>query len=221
MDLDEAMRTTFAARQYTGDPLPDALLYRILDAARFAPSGGNRQGTRVILIRDRDTRAEIARLAEPAAKRYLAQLEAGEAPWNTVEPSALTPEQIAATPVPGWLLAPYTEAEVLLVFVVDLHTLAAMDLELDRIGLIGGASVYPLVWNVLLGARAAGFGGTITTLPAAQEPALQQLLHIPQHYAVCALVPLGKPVRQLTRLKRLPVERLAMRETFDGPAFTG
>jgi nitroreductase len=73
MDLDEAMRTTFAARQYTGDPLPDALLYRILDAARFAPSGGNRQGTRVILIRDRDTRAEIARLAEPAAKRYLAQ----------------------------------------------------------------------------------------------------------------------------------------------------
>ena len=51
MDLDQAMRTTFAARQYTGDPLPDALLYRILDAARFAPSGGNRQGTRVILIR--------------------------------------------------------------------------------------------------------------------------------------------------------------------------
>ena len=65
MDLDQAMRTTFAARQYTGDPLPDALLYRILDAARFAPSGGNRQGTRVILIRDHHTRAEIARLAEP------------------------------------------------------------------------------------------------------------------------------------------------------------
>lgn len=221
MDLDQAMRTTFAARQYTGDPLPDALLYRILDAARFAPSGGNRQGTRVILIRDHHTRAEIARLAEPAARRYLAQLEAGEAPWNTVVPSAVTPEQVAATPVPGWLLAPYTEAEVLLVFVVDLHTLAAMDQELDRIGLIGGASVYPFVWNVLLGARAAGFGGTITTLPAAQEPALQQLLHIPKHHAVCALVPLGKPVRQLTRLKRLPVERLAMRETFDGPAFTG
>lgn len=221
MDLDQAMRTTFAARQYTGDPLPDALLYRILDAARFAPSGGNRQGTRVILIRNRNTRAEIARLAEPAAKRYLAQLDAGEAPWNTVVPSALSPEQIAATPVPGWLLAPYTEAEVLLVFVVDLHTLAAMDQELDRIGLIGGASVYPFVWNVLLGARAAGFGGTITTLPAAQEPALQRLLRIPQHHAVCALVPLGKPVRQLTRLKRLSVEQLAMRETFDGPAFTG
>jgi len=48
MDLHEAMRTTFAARDFTSDPVPDAALFRILDAARFAPSGGNRQGWRVI-----------------------------------------------------------------------------------------------------------------------------------------------------------------------------
>ncbi|TAL03043.1 MAG: nitroreductase, partial [Porticoccaceae bacterium] len=67
MELDEVMRTTFAAREYTGEPLPDAVLYRILDNARFAPSGGNRQGNRVIIVKSQATRAALARLAEPAA----------------------------------------------------------------------------------------------------------------------------------------------------------
>ena len=52
MDLNESMRTTSAARQYTGEPLPDAVLHEILEHARFAPSGGNRQGNRVIVVRD-------------------------------------------------------------------------------------------------------------------------------------------------------------------------
>ena len=54
------MRTTAAVREYTGDPLPDDVLERILDNARFAPSGGNRQGARVIVIRDRATREALA-----------------------------------------------------------------------------------------------------------------------------------------------------------------
>lgn len=73
----------------------------------------------------------------------------------------------------------------------------------------------------MLGARNAGFGGTITTLPAAQEPEVQKLLNIPEHYAVCAVVPIGKPVRQLTRLKRRAVEDIATLEHFDGRAFSG
>ena len=52
MDLIEVMRTTFAAREFTDDPVPDEVLSRILGAARFAPSGGNRQGWRVIVVRD-------------------------------------------------------------------------------------------------------------------------------------------------------------------------
>ena len=119
------------------------------------------------------------------------------------------------------LVEPYLKAAVVLVFVVDLNAIASMDQHLDRIGIISGASVYPLVWNVLLGARNAGFGGTITTLPAAEEPDVQKLLNIPKHYAVCAVVPIGKPVKQLTRLKRRAVEDIATLEYFDGPAFTG
>jgi nitroreductase len=76
------------------------------------------------------------------------------------------------------------------------------------------------VWNVLLAARQAGFGGTITTMAIAQEPRLQALLHIPKDHAVAAIVPLGKPVKQLTRLTRRSVEEIAMRERFDGPSFT-
>ena len=107
-----------------------------------------------------------------------------------------------------------------LVFAVDLKVVASMDKELDRVGVISGASIYPFVWNVLLAARQAGFGGTITTIPVAQESKLKDLLNIPPDYAVSALVPLGKPIKQLTKLRRNPVEQIATRATFDGDPFT-
>ncbi len=84
MELDEVMRTTFSAREFTEEELPDSVLYDILDLARFAPSGGNRQGNRVVVVRERATREALAALAEPAAKRYSAQITAGESPWNSV-----------------------------------------------------------------------------------------------------------------------------------------
>lgn len=220
MELAEVMRTTFAAREYTDAPLPDAVLHDILETARFAPSGGNRQGNRVIVVRDGETKARIAELAAPAAKRYAAQILAGENPWNTIVPPGVSAAQIADTPAPMELLSAYTSAPVLLVFCVDLKVVASMDQELERIGVISGASIYPFVWNVLLCAREAGFGGTITTLPAAREAEMQALLNVPADHAVAAVVPLGQPVRQLTRLKRRPVSEIASRERFDGAPFT-
>ena len=219
MELYDVMRTTFAARDYTGDPLPDALLYEILDNARFAPSGGNRQGNRVIVVRDPEVRARIAALSEPTAKRYRAQIDAGERPWNTVVPTALTDEAIEKTPAPAMLMEPYKRASVVLVVLVDLRVVASTDQYLDRVGVVSGASIYPFVWNLLMAARQAGFGGTITTLAIAAEPELKKLLGIPDEFAVSALVPLGKPVRQLTKLKRRSVEEIATRERFDGAPF--
>ena len=220
MDLYEVMRTTFAARDFTGDPLPDDVLYDILENARFAPSGGNRQGNRVIVVRDPATRDQLATLAEPAAKRYTAQVHAGESPWNTITPSKVTAEQAAATAPFERLIEPCRTASVVLVFVVDLKVVASMDKELDRIGVISGGSIYPFVWNVLLAARQAGFGGTITTLAVAQEPKVQALLNIPADHAVAAVMPLGRPVKQLTKLRRRPVAEIATSETFDGEPFT-
>lgn len=217
MDLYDVMRTTAAVREFTDDPLPDEVLHRILENARFAPSGGNRQGTRIVVVQDPDTRQRLADLNLPAARRYLAQGKAGQSPWNPLEPPSPTPEEIAATEVPPAFTRPVLTAGAVLVVCVDLNLVAAMDQDLDRIGLIGGASVYPLVWNILLAARNEGFGGTITTMAVAQEPAVQELLGIPEEYAVAAVLPLGKPVKQLTRLRRLPVEELVTRERFDGP----
>ncbi len=219
MELYDVMRTTFAAREYTGEPLPDAVLHEILENARFAPSGGNRQGNRVIVVRDPETRGRLAKLAEPAAKRYSAQVQAGESPWNTIVPTKVTPEEIAAAPAPAMLTEPCRNASVVLVFVVDLKAVASMDQDLDRIGVISGASIYPFVWNVLMAARQAGFGGTITTLAVAEEPKVKALLGIPPEFAVCAVVPLGRPVKQLTKLRRRSVAEIATRERFDGAAF--
>ena len=85
MDLYDVMRTTFAAREFTGEPLPDRTLYRILDNARFAPSGGNRQAVRIIVVRDKQTRDRLAELSVPGAQRYVAQLGicpgSGEPEW--------------------------------------------------------------------------------------------------------------------------------------------
>ena len=210
------MRTTFAARDYTGEDLPDNLIYDLIENARFAPSGGNRQGNRVIVVRSQETRNALSRLAEPAAKRYVAQIKAGESPWNAVTPTSVTSEEIEATPAAPPLINSFKEASVVLVFVVDLRVVASMDQDLDRIGVISGASIYPFVWNVLLGARQSGFGGTITTLAAAKESDVQTLLNIPKEFAVAAVVPLGKPVKQFTKLKRNSVEEIASVEYFDG-----
>ena len=216
MDLYDVMRTTAAVREFTDDPLPDDVLRTILDNARFAPSGGNRQGTQIVVVRDPGTRERLVEITAPGAKRYHAQRAAGETPWSAYEPSAVTDEQVARTEVPASVDDPIRKAPVVLVFCVDLRAVAALDQHLDRVGIVGGASVYPLVWNVLLAARNEGYGGTITTMAIAEEPALKELLGIPEPYAVAAVVPLGKPVKQLTKLRRVEVDDLVHVEHWDG-----
>lgn len=221
MELYEVMRTAGAAREFTGEALTDEVLERILDNARFAPSGGNRQGTRVVVVRDLDTRAALAELTKPGSRRYAAQSRNGETPWNAVAPPRVTPEVIEQTAPPDFFLRPLTESSVVLVVCVDLGAVAATDQELDRVGIVGGASVYPLVWNILLAARNEGFGGNITTMAIPEEPRVKELLGIPAPYAVAAVLPLGKPVKQVSRLSRRPVRELAFRERFDGEPFVG
>ena len=219
MELVDALRTTFATREFTGDPVPDEVLARILDHARFAPSGGNRQGWRVIVVRDQATKDALGALSAPAAKRYAAQQKAGENPWNTADATAVDAATIEATPPPARLTEPLKLAPVVLVVCLDLKVVASTDQYLDRVGIVSGASVYPFAWNVLLAARQEGLGGTITTLAVAEEPRLKALLGLPPHVAVCAVMPIGRPVKQLTRLTRKTVPDFAMRERWGGPAF--
>jgi nitroreductase len=216
MELFDAMSSTFSAREFTNDPVPDATVHRILDRARFAPSGGNRQGWRVIVVRDQKTREKIAAATVPAAKRYTAQAKAGDNPWNTIDPPSVDAEAIQRTEPMPRLIDPVLKSALVLVLCVDLKVVASIDQYLPRVGVVSGASVYPFAWNVMMAARAEGLGTNITTLAIAEEAALKEALGIPSHVAVAAIMPMGKPVKQLTKLKRKPVSEFATLEQWGG-----
>ncbi len=195
MDLYDVMRTTGAVRRFTDDPLPADVLERILDRA---------------------TREALGALSATGARRYIAQKRNGESPWNPLQPMQVTAQELAATEVPADLSTPLLTSAVVLVVCVDLAVVAAFDQDLDRIGVIAGASVYPFVWNVLLAARNEGFGGVLTTMAVAEEPRVKALLNIPDDHAVAAVLPLGKPRHQVSKLTRRSVSEFATREKFDG-----
>ncbi len=221
MELTEVMQTTFAAREYTDDPISDETLYGILDRARFAPSGGNRQGWRVVMVKDSAIRLSLKALMQPAIKQYLAQTMAGEVPFNTIHPSDVDEQTIANMPARFPLIDSLQSTPVVLVICVDLSLVTSFDRDLPRVGVISGASVYPFVWNILLAARNEGLGGVLTTFLASSEAAAKELLNLPDSYAIAAMIALGKPVTQLTRLKRSKVETFTRIDRWDGAEFTG
>ena len=224
MELYDVMRTTFAARDFTDDEVPDDTLYRILDNARFAPSGGNRQGGRVIVVKNPETKQALGHLCLPALRVYGVQRRSGESPWQSVHPTNVDVETVwndesirAVIP----MFEDLSQIPTVLVIAVDLEVIASMDKNLDRGGIISGGSIYPMAWNILLGARNEGFGGTLTTLLAANEAKAQELLGLEPNVAVAALLTIGKPKKQLTKLTRKKVEDFTTVDRADGPAFTG
>ncbi len=223
------MRTTPAVREFTDDPLPDEVLYEILDDARFAPNGGNRQGWHVIVVRDRATKHRIAELYELGMREYAAYLRAGLVPFAASEASegsgkssrpAVDLEAARTIPSPGGFPDYMVDAPVLLVVTLDLTKVAAVDTGLGRLPLAAGASVYPFAHNILLAARARGFGGHFTTVLSRQEHELRTLLAIPDEQVLATMLPLGKPARSVKRLRRLAVEEFATLETAGGPRLT-
>ncbi|MBL7500219.1 nitroreductase family protein [Frankia sp. CNm7] len=226
MDLREAMRTSGAVREFTGEPVPDEVLDRVLDHARFAPSGGNIQPWTVIILRDPVIRQGIRDLSVLGWREYWAQVAAGARPFapgpdGRWHGPVIDLAEAAATPVPMEFIDKLDEAPTLLVLCARLTALAVMDVDLDRQSIIGGGSIYPFAQNVLLAARAEGLGGTLTTFLARREPAAAALLGIPADHAIAGVIALGYPQRRATRLTRRPVEEFARLDTFGGPAFRG
>jgi nitroreductase len=226
-DLLTALRTTSAVRAFKPDPVPDEVLARVLDTARFAPSGGNSQGWRVVVLKDPDTRQRLRDLYLPGWYQYLAISAAGMRPWSPVNDRDAEAEAAAsageigeqASAARGGFAEHLDEVPALLALLVDLGALAAVDRDFDRYTFAGGASVYPFAWNLLLAARAEGLGGVITTMCIREEPAVQELLHAPDHLALAAVIALGYPVQELNRLTRNAVHEFATVDAVDGPAF--
>jgi nitroreductase len=158
MQVVEALRTTGAVRDFRADPVPDEVVHRLLETARFAPSGGNRQAWRVVVVKDAAVRRSIRELYLSGWYEYLAQRAAGIVPWSPVNDRDAEAEAIAgaadireaAAAGPGGFAEHLDEVPVLLVVLAELGGLAAVDRDLDRYTMVGGASIYPFVWSVLL-----------------------------------------------------------------------
>jgi nitroreductase len=220
MELSEAMRTTAAVREFTDEPVPDEVLHGILDDARFAPSGGNRQGWRVAVVRDPALRRRLAEACAPASGEYYAQLALGETPFSVLHPTRADLEVARREPTPNPMLERLEEVPVVLVVAVDLATLAVADKDLARPSIVGGASVYPFCQNLLLAARDRDLGGVMTTFLARVEDDVRDDLGLPRDHAIAAMVLLGHPRRRVQRLRRRPVEEFVTIDRFDGPAFS-
>jgi nitroreductase len=227
MDLLQTLRTTAAIRDFEDEPVDDATLRRVLDTARFAPNGGNAQSWRVVVLHDAEKRRAMRDLYLDGWRLYLAMRAAGLRPWAPVTDRAREADVLAEAraaddaaggrPFLGDFPEHLDEAPALLVLLADLRLLAAVDRDLDRYTFIGGASVYPFAWSILLAARAEGLGGVITTMPVYREPEVKALLGVPDEFAVAALLALGRPKHQPTRLTRKPVDDFTTVDTFDGP----
>jgi nitroreductase len=216
MELVEALRTNPAIREFTDEPVPDTVVAELLEVARFAPSGGNRQPWRVAVVQDQGLRRQLADLCGPVWSEYLAEGMTGVAPFNVIDRPSEVPE---LGPQPNPVLDRIEDVPVVLVVAADLSRIAMMDKDLDRPALSGGGSVYPFVHSILLAARDGGLGGVMTTFLARAEDEARPLLGLPDHWAIAAMVCIGHPVRRATKLRRDPVAAFATVDRFDGPPF--
>lgn len=216
MDVTQAMRTAAAIRRFRPDPVSAGVLHRVLEAARFAPSGGNRQGWRVILVRD------------PALRRGLQELYLRTwRPLHRARLAAATQADPAGRRQPGTdegnhYAEHMAELPVHLVVVVERAALQTPFLALNQSTFAAGSSIYPFVQNILLAIRAEGLGTSLTMLLNNEEAEVKRLLGIPAGFELAAHLGVGWPARpHPTRLRRRPVEQFATIDRFDGAALEG
>jgi nitroreductase len=210
----EAMRTLRAVRRLRPDPIPADVLGRVIEAATWAPTGGNAQPWRVVVVRDA---AKKARLGALYAERWRAYSEQHR---RLIADAAPAVKEAAARMLRSGdhLAGNFAATPVVLVFCFNPKHMAITDAAQDRPSVVGGASVYPAVQNLLLACRAEGLGCVLTTLLCEVEPEVRGLLAIPDPWYTAAAVPIGYPLlRGHGPLSRRPVERMAFAERWGEP----
>jgi nitroreductase len=216
-ELYELMRCVPSTRHFTDEPVPREVLERVFENARFAPSGGNRQGWRVIVVTDPQRRRRMRELYEQPWDDYMVKtggrdaLDAGEA-------SGLPAGRLRMLRGADEFAHRFDGVPVHLVVCTQVESLAITDAELERPSIVGGASIYPFVQNVLLGLRHEGLGSAFTTLLVPAEPQLRDLLDIPEGYAVAGHISVGYRDGDWPRkLTRNPVSEFVFGERFGQP----
>jgi nitroreductase len=215
MDLFQAMRCAPTSRRFRSDPVPQEALLRVLDSARFAPSGGNRQGWRVIVVSDADRRTAIRDLYLPRWRAYLEQTGGAQ---MLRSPGDFDEKRVRMVRRADEYAEHLDEVPVHLVVGVRIEDLVVTDSQLPRQSIVGGASVYPFVQNVLLALRAQGLGAALTTLLVPAEAAVKSLLEIPEDVALAAHIGVGYRADPWPKqLSRKPVQEFAFSERWGIP----
>jgi nitroreductase len=214
IDLYEAMSTLRAVRRLRPDPIPNDVLRRVLQAATWAPSGGNRQAWRVIAVKDPARKQRLGELyrniATPFIQSYTARFT------HLPEGERKKGEKMIRSGL--YLAEHFGEAPVLAIFCFHPDGLAVTDAELNRVSVVGGGSIYPAVQNFLLACRAEGLGCTLTTLLCKAEPEVRELLKIPQPWGTAAAIPIGYPqFRGHGPISRNSVEQMAFVDSWEQP----
>jgi nitroreductase len=207
ISLLEGLATTRAIRRYTADPLPDADLAEILWHAARAPSGTNRQPFRFLTLRRDDPEAAAARSLLGCSFRQSwtvkrRDLDADGAP----EPGSARQRMQASM-------------QHFVDHLEDTPAIVLVGLERYRApNGLEGASVYPACQNLLLAARALGYGGALTMWHLAVESQLRQLLGLPDEIALVACITLGTPAGRHGPLRRRPLEQIVHDGRWGRPA---
>ncbi|HEV3046399.1 MAG TPA: nitroreductase family protein [Solirubrobacteraceae bacterium] len=210
MDLAEAMRCAPTTRRFTDEPVAYEALTRALDSARYAPSGGNRQGWRVIVVREPERRGALRDLYLPGWRAYLEQTGGAAV---LADPGSFDAATVRRVQGANAYAEQLDRIPVHLVIGVRLADLAVTDAALPRQSIVGGASVYPFVQNLLLALRGEGLGAALTTLLVPAEAEVKRLLEIPEEIALAAHVGVGHRADPWpSRLARRPVSEFAFAE---------
>jgi len=215
MELYDAMRCAPTSRRFTDEPVPGEVLRRVFEHARFAPSGGNRQGWRVVVVQDAERRAALRDLYQPHWRAYMEHTGGARvlADLGNFEPARVR----GVTRANDYADALH-EVPVHLVIGVRVEDLVVTDAELPRQSIVGGASIYPFVQNVLLGLRGEELGAAMTTLLVPAEAEVKRLLELPDDLALAAHIGVGYRAEPWPkRLARKPVEQFAFAERFGEP----
>ena len=209
MELTEAITTQRAIRRLRPDPVDDDLLVRCLELAMKAPSGGNRQGTEWILVRDRRAKGALARQYRRSWTLYggLGRLLYGRREQTRKILDAVQ-----------WQVDHFEEIPVVVVACIRGVAIPVPGvLRSSRYG-----SVYPAVQNFLLACRAEGLGAVLTTLPLWSQWAVRRILSIPWNVEPVAVIPVGWPRGRYGPTRRRPVASALHLERYGNrPAWHG
>jgi nitroreductase len=214
VELYEAMRTLRAVRRLRPDPIPDDVLRRVLEAATWAPTGGNRQAWRVIVVKDPARKQRLGELYKKITVPFIQSYT--ERFTSLPEAERVKAEKMLRSGL--YLAEHFGEAPVLCIFCFHPDGLAVTDADLNRVSVVGGGSIYPAVQNLLLACRAEGLGCVLTTLLCKAEPEVRELLAIPQPWGTAAAVPIGYPqLRGHGPISRRSVEEMAFVDSWEKP----